>query len=68
MLRKIKFKEFKDLYRKHIIKDFPKNERPNLEKFRKRMLKDKEETYIFEEDGIAKGYCIIDEIEEYILS
>ena len=39
MLRKIKFKEFKDLYRKHIVKDFPSSERPNLEGFRKRMLK-----------------------------
>ena len=32
MLRKIKFKEFKELYRKHIIKDFPKDERPNLQR------------------------------------
>jgi len=67
MLRKIKFKEFKDLYRKHIIKDFPKNERPNLEVFRKRMLKKNEEVYIFEEDGIDKGYCIIYQLKEYIL-
>ena len=59
MLRKIKFKEFKDLYRKHIVKDFPKDERPNLKRFRKRMLEKKEETYIFEEEGIAMGYCII---------
>ena len=27
MLKKINLKEFKDLYRKHIIRDFPKNER-----------------------------------------
>ena len=67
MLRKIKFKEFKDLYRKHIVKDFPKDERPNLKRFRKRMLEKKEETYIFEEEGIAMGYCIIDEIQEYVL-
>lgn len=67
MLRKIKFKEFKDLYRKHIVKDFSKNERPNLEGFRKRMLQKNEETYIFEEDGIAKGYCIIDKLQEYVL-
>ena len=67
MLRKIKFKEFKDLYRKHIVKDFPKNERPNLEGFRKRMLQKNEETYIFEEEGIAKGYCIIDKLQEYVL-
>ena len=67
MLRKIKFKEFKNLYRKHIIKDFPKSERPNLQGFRKRMLKYKEETFIFEEDGIENGYCIINHIQEYIL-
>lgn len=67
MLRKIKFKEFKDLYRKHIIKDFPKNERPNLEGFRKRILKKNEEVYIFEENGKDKGYCIIDHLQEYIL-
>ena len=67
MLRKIKFKEFKDLYRKHIVKDFPSSERPNLEGFRKRMLKYNEETYIYEEEGIERGYCIIDQIQEYVL-
>mgnify|MGYP005805614891 FL=1 len=67
MLRKIKFKEFKDLYRKHIVKDFPSSERPNLEGFRKRMLKYNEETYIYEEDGVERGYCIIDQIQEYVL-
>lgn len=67
MLRKIKFKEFKDLYRKHIVKDFPSSERPNLEGFRKRMLKYNEETYIYEEEGVERGYCIIDQIQEYVL-
>ena len=67
MLRQIKFKEFKYLYRKHIVRDFPKSERPNLEGFRKRILKNKEEVYIFEEDGIEKGYCIIKQLQEYIL-
>ena len=44
MLKKIKnFKDFKYLYRKHIVKDFPKEERPNLKGFRKRILKYKEE-------------------------
>ncbi len=66
MLRKIKFKEFKKLYRKNIIRDFPKNERPNLENFRKRILTNKEEVYIFEEEGIEKGYCIIAQLENYI--
>ena len=67
MLRKIKFKEFKDLYRKHIVKDFPSSERPNLEGFRKRMLKYNEEIFIYEEEGIERGYCIIDQIQEYVL-
>lgn len=67
MLRKIKFKEFKQLYRKNLINDFPKNERPNLKGFRKRILKGNEEVYIFEEDGIEKGYCITDKIQEYVL-
>lgn len=67
MLRKIKFKEFKNLYRKHIIKDFPKSERPNLEGFRKRMLKYNEETFIYEEQGVERGYCIINQIQDYVL-
>ena len=67
MLKKIKFKKFKDLYRKHIIKDFPKSERPNLEGFRKRMLKYNEETFIYEEEGVERGYCIIDQIQDYVL-
>ena len=67
MLKEIKFKEFKDLYRKHIIKDFPKSERPNLEGFRKRMLKYNEETFIYEEEGVERGYCIIDQIQDYVL-
>ena len=67
MLRKIKFKEFKNLYRKHMIKDFPKSERPNLEGFRKRMLKYNEETFIYEEQGVERGYCIIDQIQDYVL-
>ena len=39
MLRKIDFKEFKKLYKNHIIKDFPPNERPSLWGFKKRILK-----------------------------
>lgn len=66
MLRKIKFKEFKKLYRKHIIRDFPKNERPNLERFRKRILENKEEVYIFEEEDAEKGYTLIVKLENYI--
>lgn len=71
MLKKINLKEFskfKKLYRKHIIKDFPKNERLKLEGFRKAISKLKEEVYIYEEEGIEKGYCIIDPLsDKYIL-
>lgn len=67
MLRKIKFKEFKNLYRKHIIYDFPKTERPNLQGFRKRILQGKEEVYIFVEEGTEKAYCIIANLDEYVL-
>ena len=59
MLKKIKFKEFKDLYRKHIVKDFPSSERPNLEGFRKRMLK-----YNEGNRGKGIGTKILKELEE----
>lgn len=67
MLRKIKFKEFKELYRKHIIQDFPSSERPNLEGFRRRIVKHNEQVFIYEENETEKGYCIIDDLNEYIL-
>ena len=54
MLRKIKFKEFKDLYRKHIVQDFPSSERPNLEGFRRRILKHNEQVFIYEENETEK--------------
>lgn len=67
MLRKIKFKEFKSLYRKHIVFDFPATERPNLQGFRKRILENKEEVYIWGEEGQEKAYFISYPLEEYIL-
>lgn len=67
MLRKIEFKGFKDLYRKHIVQDFPSSERPNLEGFRRRILKHNEQVFIYEENETEKGYCIIDDLNEYIL-
>ena len=67
MLRKIKFKEFKDLYRKHIVQDFPSSERPNLEGFRRRILKHNEQVFIYEENETEKGYCIIADLNEYVL-
>ena len=47
MLEKIKFKEFKRLYRTRMVQDFPSNERPKLQGFRKRMLKYNEEVFAF---------------------
>lgn len=67
MLRKIKYKEFKNLYRKHIIYDFPKSERPSLKGFRKRILKYNSKVYIYEENEKEKGYIIIDKLNECIL-
>lgn len=67
MLRKIKLKEFKDLYRKHIVQDFPSSERPNLEGFRRRILKHNEQVFIYEENETEKGYCIIADLNEYVL-
>ena len=67
MLKKIKFKEFKDLYRKHIVQDFPSSERPNLEGFRRRIIKYNEQVFIYEENETEKGYCIIADLDKYIL-
>ena len=67
MLKKINIKEFKHLYRKHIVKDFPKSERPNLKEFKRRIKNKKEQAFIFEEENIPKGYCIVSKVEDYIL-
>lgn len=65
MLKKINLKEFKDLYRKHIIKDFPKEERPNLNKFKKRIKSKNENAYIYCENGKDKAYAIITMLDNY---
>ena len=31
------------------------------------MLKYNEETFIYEEEGVERGYCIIDQIQDYVL-
>lgn len=67
MFRKAKWKEFKELYRKRLVKDFPANERPRLRGFRRRMEKHQEKAYFYQEEGIVKGYILVDEIEDYIL-
>ena len=66
MLKKITRKEFKQLYRKHIIKDFPKLERPSCKNFIRRIEKIKEEVYIYEEENKEKAYIILNDINDYI--
>ena len=66
MLRKIDFKEFKKIYKNHIIKDFPPNERPSLWGFKKRILKQNESVYIYEEEEQEKAYIILKEHCGYI--
>lgn len=66
MLIKIDFKEFKKLYKNHIVKDFPSTERPSFLGFRKRILKHKESVYIYEEEGQEKAYIILKEHDGYI--
>lgn len=67
MLRKANLKEFKKLYRKHIIKDFPREERRSLNKFKKRVTRGSEEVYIYEEDGKEKAYTIVAVLNNYIM-
>ena len=66
MLRKIDFKEFKKLYKNHILKDFPQNERPSFWGFKKRILKQDENVYIYEDNSKEKAYIIFKELEGYI--
>lgn len=67
MLKKINLKEFKNLYRKHIVKDFPREERRSLNKFKKRITKGKEEAYIYLENGKEKAYTIIAVLDNYVM-
>ena len=68
MLNQINLKEFKNLYRKHIIKDFPRGERSSLNNFKKRIINKNEEVFMFLEDGIEKAYIIIANLDNnYIL-
>ena len=68
MLKKIGLKEFKDLYRKHIIRDFPREERSSLNNFKKRIICKNEEVYIYMENGYEKAYIIIANLNNnYIL-
>ena len=67
MLKKINFKEFKNLYRKHIIQDFPKDERPNLSTFYKRINKKGEQAFIYEDQGKEQAYIIFKQEGKYIV-
>ena len=59
MLKKVDLKKFKEIYRKHIVKDFPRGERSSLNNFKKRIINKNEELYIFSENGEEKAYTII---------
>ena len=59
MFKKADLKKFKEIYRKHIIKDFPRGERSSLNNFKKRITSKNEELYIFSENGEEKAYTII---------
>ena len=59
MLKKADLKNFKEIYRKHIVKDFPREERSSLNNFKKRIINKNEELYIFSENGEEKAYTII---------
>ncbi len=67
MLKKINLKKFKDLYRKHIVKDFPRAERTTLNKFKKRIIRGQEEVYIYKGDGKEKAYIIVAVLNNYIM-
>ena len=59
MLKKVDLKKFKEIYRKHIVKDFPREERSSLNNFKKRIINKNEELYVFSENGEEKAYTII---------
>ncbi len=59
MLKKADLKKFKEIYRKYIIKDFPREERSSLNNFKKRIINKNEELYVFSENGEEKAYTII---------
>ena len=67
MLKKINLKEFKDLYRKHIVRDFPREERRSLNKFKKRVTSGKEEVYVYLENGQEKAYTIMVILNNYVM-
>ena len=47
MLKKADLKKFKEIYRKHIIRDFPRSERPSFSNFKKR-IKNKVENTMYQ--------------------
>ena len=54
-------------YRKHIIRDFPREERRSLNKFKTRITRGKEEAYIYLENGEEKAYTIIVVLNSYVM-
>ena len=66
MLKKVDLKKFKEIYRKHIVKDFPRGERSSLNNFKKRIINKNEELYIFSENREEKAYTVIANLDNYI--
>ena len=68
MLKKADLKKFKEIYRKHIVKDFPREERSSLNNFKKRIKNKNEDVFVFVENNKEKAYTIIANLEnDYIL-
>ena len=66
MLKKADLKKFKEIYRKHIIRDFPRSERPSFSNFKKRIKNKNEELYVFSENREEKAYTVIANLDNYI--
>ena len=56
MIQRVEVKKWEDLYKLRMVKDFPRNELPPLNRFLK--YTDKRIVYSFIEDGVEKAYLI----------
>jgi len=67
MIRKLEIEEVKNLYREHIKKDFPKNERPPSFVIKNNLKNNIQEGFIYVKDDTELGYATIYLSEESIL-
>lgn len=58
MLKKIKNEEFQDLYKNHIVNDFPPDERPPYSVMYNHIADGLHECFFYYENGEASGYII----------